>query len=152
MGNKNGKLWTSDEEVSPEVLAKVWGSHLRDLCHFSPLWCLIVHALLVPTGTGYQAAGTLVTRNEEQPVQVCKLHTAPAVSHVGQRGRPHRAEENQVSYWIVYSMMFEQQKNRKVSFMGILLCKKLFLHATTHFFSIFVMFSFFNILVPPFLQ
>lgn len=23
MGNKNGKLWTTDEEVSPEVLAKV---------------------------------------------------------------------------------------------------------------------------------
>lgn len=26
MGNKNGKLWTTDEEVSPEVLAKVRGS------------------------------------------------------------------------------------------------------------------------------
>lgn len=25
VGNKNGKLWTTDEEVSPEVLAKVRG-------------------------------------------------------------------------------------------------------------------------------
>lgn len=27
VGNKNGKLWTTDEEVSPEVLAKVSPKH-----------------------------------------------------------------------------------------------------------------------------
>lgn len=28
VGNKNGKLWTTDEEVSPEVLAKVRDKHI----------------------------------------------------------------------------------------------------------------------------
>lgn len=28
VGNKNGKLWTTDEEVSPEVLAKVRGKQI----------------------------------------------------------------------------------------------------------------------------
>lgn len=49
-----------------------------------------------PTGAGHQAARALVTRNEEQPIQVGELHSAPAVGNAGQRGRPHRAEEDQV--------------------------------------------------------
>ena len=53
---------------------------------------------ICPPGSGHQAIGTLVTRNEEQPVQVGKLHATPAVSHAGQRGRPHRAEEDQVRH------------------------------------------------------
>lgn len=48
-------------------------------------------------GASHQAASPLVTRNEEQPIQVRKLHPAPTVSHAGQRGRPHRAEEDQVT-------------------------------------------------------
>lgn len=56
-----------------------------------------IHALPVPPGAGHQATSALVTRNEEQPIQVSKLHPAPAVSHAGQRGRPHRAEEDQVT-------------------------------------------------------
>lgn len=139
VGNKNGKLWTTDEEVSPEVLAKVRGKHVCGIyftsspirffiftscmhiynpvlmteiqiyTHFcnrnQKIWCkdagtslcLITHALPVPPGAGHQAASALVTRNEEQPVQVSKLHPAPAVSHAGQRGRPHGAEEDQVT-------------------------------------------------------
>lgn len=31
VGNKNGKLWTTDEEVSPEVLAKVRGKQHTQL-------------------------------------------------------------------------------------------------------------------------
>lgn len=27
VGNKNGKLWSTDDEVSPEVLAKVSAKH-----------------------------------------------------------------------------------------------------------------------------
>lgn len=45
---------------------------------------IIDHTLLVRPGSGYQAPGALVTRNEEQPIQVCKLHPASAVSHAGQ--------------------------------------------------------------------
>lgn len=130
VGNKNGKLWTTDEEVSPEVLAKVRGKHTRDICltctptlffiytscthiynqKFSCLCdntrncqgrgtslCLIIHAFPLPSGAGHQATRALATRNEEQPIQVSKLHPAAAVSHAGQRGRPHRAEEDQVT-------------------------------------------------------
>lgn len=59
--------------------------------------CLITPALTILSGAGHQAARALVIRNEEQPIQVCKLHPAPAVSHAGQRGRPDRAEEDQVT-------------------------------------------------------
>ena len=45
---------------------------------------LIIHAFPVTTGAGHQAACALVTRNEEQPIKVSKLHPAPAVSHAGQ--------------------------------------------------------------------
>lgn len=49
------------------------------------------------TGAGHQASSTLVIGDEEQPIQVGELHPAAAVSHAGQRGRPHRTEEDQVS-------------------------------------------------------
>lgn len=37
VGNKNGKLWTTDEEVSPEVLAKVSTECTLETFHFSLL-------------------------------------------------------------------------------------------------------------------
>lgn len=39
-GDKNGKLWTTDEEVSPEVLAKVRGKGHSGICYYSDLSCL----------------------------------------------------------------------------------------------------------------
>lgn len=39
--------------------------------------------LPVPEGSGHQAPGTLVTRNEEQPIQIGQLHPPAAVGHVG---------------------------------------------------------------------
>lgn len=56
--------------------------------------------LVVLAGAGHQVTGTLVIRNEEQPIQVSKFHPASAVSHVGQWGRPYRAEEDQVTDWL----------------------------------------------------
>lgn len=40
--------------------------------------------LFVLAGAGHQVTGTLVIRNEEQPIQVSKLHPASAISNVGQ--------------------------------------------------------------------
>lgn len=40
-GDKNGKLWTTDEEVSPEVLAKVRGKGHSGVCYYSDLSCLL---------------------------------------------------------------------------------------------------------------
>lgn len=51
----------------------------------------------VPAGSGHQAFSALVTRNEEQSVQISELHPTSAVRHASERGRPHRAEEDQVS-------------------------------------------------------
>lgn len=51
----------------------------------------------VPAGSGHQAFSALVTRNEEQFIQIGKLHPTSAVRHASERGRPHRAEEDQVS-------------------------------------------------------
>lgn len=54
----------------------------------------------VPPGSGHQAFSALVTRNEEQPIQIGKLHPTSAVRHARERGGPHRAEEDQVSLFI----------------------------------------------------
>lgn len=39
-GDKNGKLWTTDEEVSPEVLAKVRGKRHSGVYHDPALSCV----------------------------------------------------------------------------------------------------------------
>lgn len=129
-GNKNGKLWTTDEEVAPEVLAKVRDPHTCTVKYFTGLNNCINYSknvtdfnylafLLatetkhvsfpVPAGSGHQAFSALVTRHEEQSVQIGELHPTSAVRHASERGRPHGAEEDQVSpftlrheaFWVV---------------------------------------------------
>lgn len=57
VGNKNGKLWTTDEEVSPEVLAKVRGANVvytMTVFSFSPIWIswiITSHILLIKTSS-----------------------------------------------------------------------------------------------------
>lgn len=61
---------------------------------------------IVTKGAGHQAAGALVIRNEKQSIQVGELNPAPAVGHVGQRGRPHGAKEDQVVQMLQLSVGF----------------------------------------------
>lgn len=85
--------WLNSEcVVSCNFRPKIFKVNLRCF-HSLP----IIYALLVPTGASHQAACALVIRNEKQPIKVSKLHPAAAVSNAGQRGRPDRAEEDQVT-------------------------------------------------------